>query len=74
MVLCLGLNNITCNRGKSPIDELISEYCKRTSLICLDEFQVTDIADAMVLRSLLSGFLKGGITMVTTSNRHPDGK
>ena len=36
--------------------------------------KVTDIADAMILRNLISSFIESGMTIVTTSNRHPDGK
>ncbi len=50
---------------------LESFNCK---LLCLDEVQVTDIADAMILRRLLIGIHQNGTTIVTTSNRHPDGK
>ncbi|KAM3448099.1 hypothetical protein MY3296_008101 [Beauveria thailandica] len=49
-----------------------ADIADQGNVLCFDEFQCTDVADAMILRRLLEALMSHGIVMVTTSNRHPD--
>jgi len=58
--------------GKEFIKKLALDIAKRADLLCFDEFQVTDIADAVLVNQVFSELFKQGIVVVATSNREPD--
>ncbi|ATZ55768.1 Bcafg1 [Botrytis cinerea B05.10] len=49
-----------------------ADIAEKGNVLCFDEFQCTDVADAMILRRLLESLMSHGVVLVTTSNRHPD--
>jgi len=55
----------------NPIDAVVDHVLESGRLLCLDEFQVTDVADAMILKELFGKLWKRGCILVTTSNRPP---
>jgi cell division protein ZapE len=57
---------------EDPLRVVAAGIARDVRLLCLDEFHITDIGDAMLMRRLLEGLLAGGVALVTTSNQHPD--
>ena len=55
-----------------PLDELGRRIARRFRLICFDEFHVSDVTDAMILHRLLAALFANRVSIVTTSNFHPD--
>ncbi len=56
---------------RDPLVTIARKWAQDCRVLCLDEFFVSDIADAMLLSGLLKALFHNGVTLVTTSNLAP---
>ena len=65
------LKRLRRRRVEDPLGVVAGDWAAEVRVLCLDEFHVRDIADAMLLGRLLRGLFELGVTLVTTSNVPP---
>jgi cell division protein ZapE len=64
---------LTAIKGRAnPLQLVAGQMARRWRLLCLDEFHVVDIGDAVILAGLLRSLFEQGIVLVTTSNAPPE--
>ena len=54
-----------------PLRQVAMELASRIRVLCLDEFVIIDIGDAMIIAGLLEALFAEGVVLVTTSNAEP---
>ncbi len=58
---------------KNPLEKVADTLANEASVICFDEFFVSDITDAMILANLLKALFERDVVLVMTSNIEPNG-
>ena len=61
-----------CRDETDPLKRVAREFSAKAKVLCLDEFFVHDIGDAMIISGLLQGLFDNHTVLVTTSNIKPD--
>ncbi len=59
-------------RDDDPIPPTAAALARGARLLCLDEAEISDIADAMLVGRLFEQLFARGVTLIATSNRAPE--
>lgn len=66
-------DQLTLLKGqRNPLKLVARNFARNYRVLCLDEFHVSDITDAMLLYGLLESLFKEGVCLVATSNQVPE--
>jgi cell division protein ZapE len=65
------LKEARSNEEGDPVEEVAEIVASEARLLCFDEMQVTNPADAMILSRLFEKLLERGVRVIATSNRPP---
>jgi cell division protein ZapE len=57
---------------ENPLRKVAEDLAAETQVLCLDEFVIIDIGDAMIMAGLLEALFDEGVVLVTTSNAEPE--
>ena len=66
------LGKIDLSPESDAIVQVAADISREATLLCFDEFQVTDIADALIMTKLFRTMWASGTVVVATSNRSPE--
>ncbi|KAF4668311.1 Lactation elevated protein 1 [Perkinsus chesapeaki] len=68
----MSLQGTNGDKQNDLIDQVADEMMAEAWLLCFDEFQVTFISDAVIMRRLFSKLFQRGCVVIATSNRPPE--
>ena len=60
------------SKNKNPLALVAKKIAKDYEILFIDEFQIEDIADAMIIGSVIESLVSKGIRIMLSSNAHPN--